>query len=159
MESLRVSLLRRLSKPREMGGRFFEGFNILFLAARREQRADMSSGTTTPRWRSGTHNAALPFAVSAVGMQRGSLILQLKPPGRWQRTLLGTFLHFYSTLCKTNSKDGRRFLAIKLKWKRKSLPFFIFFVLCLSIHLSSHLSHLSLRLPSPFFLHVFLFAS
>ncbi len=109
-----------------MGGRFFEGFNILFLAARREQRADMSSGTTTPLWRSGTHNAASPFAVSAVGMRRGSLILQLEPPGGWQRTLLGAFLHFYSTLRKTNSKDGRPFLAIKWKWKRKSLPFFHF---------------------------------
>lgn len=115
---------------------FFEGFNILFLAARREHSADMSSGTTTPLWRSGTHSAASPFAVSAVGMRRGSLILQLKPPGRWQRTLLGTFLHFYSALRKTNSKDERPFLAIKLKWKRKALPFFIFFVLCLSIHLS-----------------------
>lgn len=50
-----------------MGGRLFEGFNILFLAARRERRADTSSGTTSPLWQSGTHISASPFAVSAVG--------------------------------------------------------------------------------------------
>lgn len=82
-----------------MGGRFFEGFHILFLAARRERHADMCSGTTSPLGQSGTHNTASPFAVSAVGMWRESLILQLKAPGEMAK----------DTVAPENviTKDGR----------------------------------------------------
>lgn len=66
----------------EMGGSFFKGFNILFLAVRRKRHADMSSSTTSPPWWRGTHSAASPFVVSALGMWHWSLIFQLKPWGR-----------------------------------------------------------------------------
>lgn len=80
-----------------MGGIFFffsKGLYILFLAARRERHADMSSGTTSPLWRSGTHNTAAPFAVSAAGTWRRSLILRLRPPREMAKDTVGYIFTF-----------------------------------------------------------------
>lgn len=126
MESLRVSLLRRLSKPSEMGGRFFQGFNILFLAARIERHAGMSCGTTSPLWRSGTHNAASPFAVSAAGMwgcDVGAWFSSSNPQGDGKGHCWVHFYIFIARSANVIAKDGRPFLAIKLKWKRKFFHF------------------------------------
>ena len=64
---------------------------------------------------------------------------------------------FTARLTNLIIKYDRQFLAIKLKWekKEKRLPFLILFVVYLSIHSSSRVSHMSLRLTSPF---VFLLA-